>query len=79
MQRPLLVQNNPRPGLHRAFFSLKEIRNNPRRGQNLVLKIDWTGANFSTKQRQTGAKLNAQNKLDRPTADQLAQNNPRKE
>ena len=40
-------------------------------------KIDWTRANFSTKQCQTGAKLNTQNRLDRPTTDQLAQNNPR--
>ena len=73
----ILVQNNLRPGQHRTFFSLKEIRNNPRSGQNLVLKIDWIGANFSIKQRKTGAKLRTQNRLDRPTADQLAQNNPR--
>ena len=58
------------PGLHGAFFCLKEIRNNPIPGQNLVLNIDWTGANFSTKQPKTGANLNAQNRLDRPTADQ---------
>ena len=41
------------------------------------LGIFWTGANLSTKQPKTGTKLNAQNRLDRPTADQLAQNNPR--
>ena len=35
-------------------------------------------ANFSTKQRQTGAKLNTQNRLDRPTTDQSAQNNQRR-
>ena len=64
------------PGLHRALFSLKEITNNPRPRQNLVLEIDWTGANFCTKQRQTGAKLHTQNRLDRLTTDQLAQNNP---
>ena len=45
-------------------------------GQNLVLRIDWTRANFSTKH-QTGAKLNTQNRLGRPTTDQLAQNNQR--
>ena len=65
------------PGLHRAFFCLKEIRSNPRPGQNLVLKIDWTRAKFSTKQPKTGAKLNTQNRLDRPTEDQFAQNNLR--
>ena len=32
--------------MHMAFFSLKEIRNNPRPGQKLVLKIDWTGVYF---------------------------------
>ena len=58
------------PGLNGAFFSLKEIRNNPRPGQDLVLKIDWTGANFNTKQPKTGAKLNTKNRLDRPTAHQ---------
>ena len=79
----ILVQNNLRPGQHRAFFSLKEIRNNPGWGQNLVLKIDWTRAYFgpgqilAQKQRKTGAKLRTQNRLDRSTADQLAQNNPR--
>ena len=60
-----------------GHFSPKEIRNNPRLGQNLVPKIDWTGANFSsTKQPKTGAKLNTQNRLDQSTADQLTQNNP---
>ena len=29
-------------GLNEAF----KIKNNPRPGQNLVLKIDWTGAYF---------------------------------
>ena len=33
-------------------------QNNMRRGQNLVLKIDWTGANFSTKKPKTGAAQN---------------------
>ena len=28
------------------FSPLKKIKNNPRPGQNLVLKIDWTGAYF---------------------------------
>ena len=41
------------------------------------MAIFWTGANFSTKQPKTGTKLNTQNRLDRPTADQIAQNNPR--
>ena len=45
------------PGLNGDLSPLKKIKNNPRPGQNLVLKIDWTGADFSTKQRRTGAKL----------------------
>ena len=66
-----------RTGAERGIFHLSKNKNNPRPGQNLVLKIDWIGAYFSTKQCQTGAKLNTQNRLDRRTADQLAQNNPR--
>ena len=39
------------PGLNGALFTSHtlKIKNNPRPEQNLVLKIDWTGANFSTK------------------------------
>ena len=33
------------PGLNGAFSPPKKIKTNPRPGQNLVLKIDWTGAN----------------------------------
>ena len=32
-----------------GIFHLSKNKNNPRLGQNLVLKLDWTGANFSTK------------------------------
>ena len=42
------------PGLYGAFFTSQRHKNNPRPGQNLVLKMDWTQANFSTKQPKTG-------------------------
>ena len=42
-----------RPGQDRGctghFSPLKKMKNNPRPGQNLVLKIDLTGEDFSTK------------------------------
>ena len=60
------------PGLNGAF-SPKKVKSNPRPGQNLVLKIDWTGANFSTKQPKTEAKLNAQNRLDPRLANRIIQ------
>ena len=34
------------PVLNGAFFTFQKIKNNPRPGQNLVLKIDWSGAYF---------------------------------
>ena len=50
------VQDRGSTGAERGIFPpLKKIKNNSRSGQNLVLKIDWTGgifwigANFSTK------------------------------
>ena len=47
-----LVQNNPRPGQDRGYmrhFSPRKDIKNPTPGQNLVIKIDWTRANFRTK------------------------------
>ena len=35
------------PRLNRTFFTSQKINNNLRLWQNLVLKVDWTGANFS--------------------------------
>ena len=36
------------PGLNRAFFTSQK-KNNPRLGQNLALKIDWTRGKFKYK------------------------------
>ena len=44
-----LVQDRGRTGAKRGIFHLSKNKNNPRPGQNLVLKIDSTGANYSTK------------------------------
>ena len=77
----ILSQNNPRPGQDRSytghFSPLKDIKITQDLGQNLVLNLDWIGANFSTRKTPNWGKLNTQNRLDRPTTDQLAQNNPR--
>ena len=45
-------------GLYRAFFSpLKKIKNNPRPGQSLALKIDWTRGKFKYKINQDRGKI----------------------
>ena len=31
------------PGVNWAFFTSQKIKNDPIPGQNVVLKIDWTG------------------------------------
>ena len=39
------------------FSPLKKIKNNPRPGQNLALKIDWTKGKFKYKITQDWGKI----------------------
>ena len=48
MRRVMMARSRTRAKWD-IFTSQKRQKTNPRPGQNLVLKIDWTRANFSTK------------------------------